>query len=191
MHDAAVRSVVALVFNYSVNGLLADPDTEFWTHVFDAYEEHGPSVDAESLGLIEGASAHLMGRVAYEGMAPAMTKGEHPWAPALNAGRKVVFSSTLTAPKWANTTVAAGDTATAMAELREGEGHLLVWGGIRMWRSLIALDLVDEWRISLYPFLTDRGTSLFHDLPVSYRLELVSTRTEAGGILELHYRRRR
>ena len=188
-----MRNVVALVFNYAVNGLLADPDTDFWTFAFQTLDEHGgPDHDRETLDLLEGASAHLMGRVAYEGMAPALsTNTEHPWFAALNTVPKVVFSTTMESADWNGTTIASGDTAEEMARLREGDGHLLVWGGVRLWRSLMALDLVDEFRISLYPFLTDRGTSLFHDLPASYRLDLVSHPADEAGVVELHYRRHR
>jgi hypothetical protein len=38
---AVMRDVVALVFNHSVNGLLADPDTEFWKFAFESLDEHG------------------------------------------------------------------------------------------------------------------------------------------------------
>jgi dihydrofolate reductase len=188
-----MRSVVALVFNYSVNGLLADPDTEFWKFVFESLDEHGgPDSDDETLGLLEGAAAHLMGRVAYEGMAKGMsTKTEHPWFTALNTVPKVVFSTTLQSADWSGTTICSGDLADEIARLKEGDGHLIVWGGVRLWRSLIALDAVDEFRISMYPFLTDKGTSLFHDLPASYALDLVSSSADAQGVVELHYQRRR
>lgn len=188
-----MRSVVALIFNYSLNGLLADPDTEFWRFVFSALDEHGgPDHDDETLGLLEGASAHLMGRGAYEGFVPNLsTNTEHPWFRAFDTVPKVVFSTTMQSADWAGTTVASGDLATEMARLKDGDGHLLVWGGVRLWRSLMALDLIDEFRISMYPYLTDRGTSLFHDLPASYRLDLVSSPSDDQGVIELHYRRHR
>jgi dihydrofolate reductase len=188
-----MRSVVALVFNYSLNGLLADPDTDFWTYAFETLEEEGgPSHDPGSLAFLEGAAAHVMGRVAYEGMAESMpTATDHPWFAALNTVPKVVFSSTLGTADWPGTTVVSGDTAAEMDRLRDGEGHLIVWGGVRLWRSLMALDLIDEYRISHYPFLSDKGTSLFHDLPASYRLDLVAAPADPQGVLELHYRRHR
>jgi dihydrofolate reductase len=188
-----MRSVVALVFNYSVNGLLADPDTEFWKFVFESLDEHGgPDHDEETMDLLNGASAHLMGRVAYEGLAKGMsTNTEHPWFTAMNTVPKVVFSKTLKSADWSGTTIASGDTAEEIERLKQGDGHLIVWGGVSLWRSLISLDLIDEFRISMYPFLTDKGTSLFHELPASYRLDLVSSPADAQGVVELHYKRHR
>jgi hypothetical protein len=64
-----------------------------------------------------------MGRTAYESISGSMTTStDHPFAPILNAARKVVFSRTLKTADWANTTIAAGDTAEEIDKLRQG-GH--------------------------------------------------------------------
>jgi dihydrofolate reductase len=134
-----------------------------------------------------------MGRTAYEGISVAMTTNtDHPFAPILNAARKVVFSRTLETADWANTTIAAGDTAEAIDKLKAGgDGYILVWGGVRLWRSLMQLDLIDELQVSLFPYVTGEGTRLFDGLPKSYRLDLVSSTASTNGILELQYRRHR
>jgi hypothetical protein len=65
----------------------------------------------------------------------------------------------------ANTTVAAGDTAEEIDKLRRGGGgHIVVWGGVNFWRSLMRLDLIDEFRLDLYPMLQARvpGCSTVH-----------------------------
>jgi dihydrofolate reductase len=189
-----MQKLVALVFNYSLNGLLADPDTDFWTYCFSLLDDHGgPDHDDESLDFLASASAHLMGRVAYEGMAANMpTATDHPWSGILNRGRKVVVSRTLTTADWANTTIVTGDTAEEIDALRrDGDGHIVVWGGVTLWRSLMRLDLMDEFRISMYPYLTSSGTVLFEDVPEGYRLDLVSSTPSTGGLIELHYRRHR
>jgi dihydrofolate reductase len=189
-----MRTLTALVFNYSLDGLLADPDTDFWRFCFGLLDEQGgPDDDEQTLDLLDGASAHVMGRVAYEGMARAMPNAtDNPWSDILNRGRKVVFSRTLTTPEWVNTTVATGDTAEEIDKLRSGgDGHIIVWGGVTMWRSLMDLDLIDDWRVSMYPFVTGVGTRLFDEAPRNYRLDLVSSVPNKYGILELHYRRHR
>jgi hypothetical protein len=61
-----MTTLVAFVFNYSLNGLLADPDTDFWTFCFSLLDAHGgPDRDAATLEFLGTASAHLMGRSAY------------------------------------------------------------------------------------------------------------------------------
>jgi dihydrofolate reductase len=189
-----MKKLVALVFNYSLNGLLADPDTDFWEYVFTALDEHGgPDHDDDTMAFLGGASAHLMGRDAYEGFVKNIpTSTTNPWTPILNAANKVVFSTTMRSAEWENTTIASGDTLAEVDRLRQGgDGHIVVWGGVTLWRSLMELDLIDEFRISMYPYLTSRGTLLFEDVPEGYRLDLVSAVPDSGGVVELHYRRHR
>lgn len=152
-----MRDVVALVFNYSLNGLLADPDTDFWTFAFELLDEHGgPDHDAATMAFLGGASAHLMGRRTYEQFSEGFAKSTtNPWTPIMNAGNKVVLSTTLQTADWEHTTIASGDTAEEIDRLRQGDGYVVVWGGVGLWRSLMRLDLIDEFRISLYPFIAN------------------------------------
>jgi dihydrofolate reductase len=56
----------------------------------------------------------------------------------------------------------------------------------------MALDLLDELHLSLFPYVAGEGTRLFDGVPSSYRLDLVSTTaSEPSGIVELRYRRHR
>jgi len=188
-----MRKLIATVFNYSLDGLLADEGTDFWDFCFGLLENREPD-DRAQLDFLRAAYAHIMGRTAYEGIAGSMTKTstDHPFAEILNAGRKVVFSRTLKSADWANTTIAAGDTAEEIDKLRlDGDGYIVVWGGVRLWRSLMQLDLIDEFQVSLFPYVAGEGTRLFEDVPKSYRLELVSSTASGNGIVELAYRRHR
>jgi dihydrofolate reductase len=190
-----MRKLIALVFHYSLNGLLADEGTEYFRFCFELLDEAGgASQDDESLDFLESAYAHVMGRKAYEGMAASLPANpDHPWSAIMNAGRKVVFSRTLETAEWANTTIASGDTVEEIDRLRHGgDGHIVVWGGVSLWRSLMRLDLIDEWHLGLHPWIADEGTQLFDDVPSSYRLDLISsTAFQQTGILELQYRRHR
>jgi len=187
-----MRKLIATVFNYSLDGLLADEGTEFWKFCFDLPENREPD-DPAQLVFLRSAYAHIMGRTAYEGISRSMTTStEHPFADILNTGRKVVFSRTLKTADWANTTIAAGETAAEIDKLRlGGDGHIVVWGGVSLWRSLMRLDLIDEFQLSLFPYVAGEGTRLFDDVPESYRLDLVSSTASRNGILELAYRRHR
>jgi len=188
-----MRKLIATVFNYSLDGLLADEGTDFWTFCFDLLENRAPD-DTAQLEFLRSAYAHLMGRTAYGAIAASMTTTatDHPFAPILNDARKVVFSRTLKTADWANTTIAAGDTTEEVDKLRlGGDGHIVVWGGVKLWRSLMELDLIDELHISLFPYVAGEGTRLFDGVPTSYGLELVSNTASRNGILELRYQRRR
>ena len=188
-----MRKLIATVFNYSLDGLLADEDTDFWKFCFSLPENNQPD-DPAQLEFLRGAYAHIMGRTAYEGTAQSMTTTvtDHPFADILNAGRKVVFSRTLKTAEWANTTIAAGDTAEEIDKLRQGgDGYIVVWGGVGLFRSLMQLDLIDELQVSMFPYIAGEGTRLFDGVPKSYALDLVSSTASESGIVELQYRRRR
>src|SRR5262245_2981473 len=188
-----MRKLIATVFNYSLDGLPADEGTEFWNFCFSLPENRDPDAPSH-LDFLQSAYAHVMGRTAYEGIAEAMTTtaADHPFAEILTAGRKVVFSRTMKTAEWANTTVAAGDTAEEIEELRRGgDGYIIVWGGVGLFRSLMQLDLIDELRVSVFPYISGEGTRLFAGVPSSYRLDLVSSTVSAGGIVELQYQRNR
>jgi dihydrofolate reductase len=189
-----MRKLIALVFNYSLNGLLAAEGTEYYRFCFELLDRHGGADRSEqTLDLLRNAHVHLMGRVAYEGMSKALPAApDHPWSSIINAGPKVVFSRTLKKADWNNTTIATGDTTEEIDKLRQGgDGHILVWGGVGLWRSLMRLDLLDELHVSQYPYVADEGVRMFDDVPKGYRLELISSTATRTGVLDLHYRRPR
>jgi dihydrofolate reductase len=72
-----------------------------------------------------------------------------------------------------------------------GDGHIVVWGGVNFWRSLMRLDLIDEFRLDLHPYVAGEGTRLFDDVPKSYRLDLVTSTEFSNGTVGLQYRRHR
>jgi dihydrofolate reductase len=190
-----MRKLIALVFHYSLNGLLADEGTEYFRFCFELLDQAGgASQDDESIDFLRSAHAHIMGRTAYDGMAKGLPSNpDHPWSDIMTAGHKVVFSRTLKTADWANTTIVSGDTTEEIDNLRRGgEGHIVVWGGVTLWRSLIQLDLIDEWHLGLHPYIANEGTQLFDDVPEGYRLDLISsTPFVQTGILELQYGRHR
>src|ERR1700730_5844408 len=188
-----MRKLIATVFNYSLDGLLADEGTEFWKFCFARPENREPD-DPAQLDFLQSAYAHIMGRTAYEAIARSMTTTttDPPFADILNAARKVVFSRTLKTADWANTTIAAGDTAEEIDKLRRGgDGHIVVWGGVSFWRSLMRLDLIDEFHVDLHPYVAGEGTRLFEDVPKNYRLDLVASTELSNGTVGLQYRRHR
>ena len=185
-----MRKLVARVFDYSLDGVIATEGTEFFQFCRDLPDD--PVEDATGSEFYAGADMHIMGRVAYQSMAsyfPAAT--DDPNAGPLNAARKVVFSRTLKVADWANTTIASGDLGQEVDQLRRGgDGYIVVSGGISFWRSLARLDLIDEYRVTLVPYLAGEGTRLFEDVGKSRSLDLVSSTAFSNG-LQLDYRRLR
>ncbi|HEY2551311.1 MAG TPA: dihydrofolate reductase family protein [Streptosporangiaceae bacterium] len=186
-----MRKLIARVFDYSLDGFVADEGTEYFEFCRDL-----PDDDAQldrTADLYERAYAHIMGRAVYEGMASYFpAAADHPYASALNSARKIVFSRTLKTADWASTTIAAGDTAEEIDRLRRGgDGHIIVSGGVSFWQSLLRLDLIDELRVTVFPYLAGEGTRLFADPGKPRQLHRVSSIAWSNGTVELEYRRDR
>ena len=64
-------------------------------------------------------------------------------------------------------------------------------GGLGFWKSLIERDLIDEYHITVFPYLAGSGARLFADLTEPPRLELVSYIPFKNGALQVTYRRTR
>ncbi|MGJ9421853.1 dihydrofolate reductase family protein [Aeromicrobium sp. CF3.5] len=107
----------------------------------------------------------------------------------LNSIDKYVVSSTLGDPEWSGTTVVDTDPMTAIADLKDRPGRdIVVTGSITLCHALIAADLVDEYRIYLYPSVQGGGRRLFpegHDQP---RLVVLDSIRFRSGIHLLTYR---
>jgi dihydrofolate reductase len=102
-----------------------------------------------------------------------------------------VFSRTLQTADWANTTIAAGDTAEEIDKLRQGGGHIVVYGDYSFWQSLMRLDLIDVFYLSLTPYVAGEGRRLFDNVGKYGPLDLVSSMPHSNGEIELEYRRHR
>jgi dihydrofolate reductase len=138
------------------------------------------------------AGAFLFGRRTYEMFAPywgAMDPGSHPIADAFNSKPKYLASRTVTAPRWANTTVLSGDLAAAVGELKSAPGgDLQVHGSGALIRWLLAHDLVDEITLIVIPVVVGAGERLFpHDGP-DLALELLESRADSRGVAVQVYR---
>ena len=91
---------------------------------------------------------------------------------------KYVVSSTLEDPDWNNTTVLAGDVVREVSKLKEElDGEIVVAGSIRLVRTLIENDLVDELRLMIYPVVLGAGERLFGEISGQKAVRLVEHRT--------------
>ncbi|MEV4360200.1 dihydrofolate reductase family protein [Nonomuraea sp. NPDC049625] len=142
--------------------------------------------------IYQRADAFLFGRWTYElfaGYWGTMDLGSGPIADALNTRPKYVASTTLTEPRWADTTVLSGDVAAAIAELKDKPGgELQVHGSGRLIRWLLENDLVDEMNLLIVPVVVGQGTRLFPDSGPDIALDLIDSRAFPKGITLQVYR---
>jgi len=151
--------------------------------------------DEESLEwsrkILRRAGAVLFGRVTYEGMASYWpgTEDADPFVrQRLNELPKIVFSSTLSKPSWANSVVERDDPSRAVARLKRRPGKALVVLGSSNLVSALARDgLVDEYRIRVQPVVLGAGRPLFIDQERRSHLKLVSAEPFKSGVVGLHY----
>jgi dihydrofolate reductase len=186
-----MKTLIARVFDTSADGVVADDEGEFFDFCRDLPDD--PAQIARTRSLYSGADLHLWGRNTYQGAASYFpTATDHPYADLVNAARKVVFSQTLDDPGWAGTVVNRGDLGQEVGRLKQdGTGYLLAHGGFDFWQSLIRLDLIDEFRLTVFPYVVGHGRRLFDCLEKPRRLDLVSSTTFSNGTVELQYRRPR
>jgi dihydrofolate reductase len=146
------------------------------------------------------ADAFLFGRRTYElfagywgaeerARAAAEDPGSHPITAALNTKPKYLASTTLTEPRWANTTHLSGDLAAAIRELKaDPGGELQVHGSGELIRWLLAHELVDEMILLVVPVLLGQGARLFPDAGPDIALDLVESRADSKGVVIQVYR---
>ena len=125
-----------------------------------------------------GAEAQLFGRRTYEFLAARWPSRAGDLADRLNEMPKYVVSSTLKDPDWNNSTVLAGDVMQEVSKLKqELDGEIVVAGSIRLVRTLIDHDLVEELRLMIYPVVRGAGERLFGETSDQRPVRLVETRT--------------
>jgi dihydrofolate reductase len=160
--------------------------------------------DNETMTLInetyQRADAFLFGRRTYElfagywgaeerARAAAEDPGNHPIAAALNTKPKYLASTTLTEPRWANTTHLSGGLAAAIGELKAKQaGELQVHGSGALIRWLLDHDLVDEINLLIVPVILGQGARLFPDAGPDIALDLIDSRTDSKGVTIQVYR---
>ncbi len=106
----------------------------------------------------------------------------------MNAMPKLVVSRSLEqAAEWKNSTVVQGDLAVAVQE-RKRTQDIMVMGSAGVIRTLMVSDLVDEYRLMVFPLILGEGTRLFPDGSAPVNLALVSAQT-VGPAVKLIYTR--
>lgn len=135
---------------------------------------------------IAQADAFLLGRRTYEifaGSWPNATDPNDPVANALNGLPKYVASRTLDRVDWNNSRLIEGDVAEGVAKLKALPGReLQVHGSGDFAQTLMDHDLVDEYRLMVYPVVLGAGRRLFRDGIVPHALKLIEAKTTASGI---------
>ena len=172
-----MRKIINSAF-ISLDGVTADPRS--WA-IFD------PDSAEEAVQALKAHDSMLMGRGTYEYFADVMPKQIGPYADAINAIRKYVFSSTLESADWNNSTIIRADVVTAVTELKQQDGRdLIMYGHGRLSRTLLEHLLVDEIRFSIHPVLRG-GRAAGGDSGQTLPLTLLGATPSPSGVVALTY----
>jgi class 3 adenylate cyclase/dihydrofolate reductase len=142
-------------------------------------------------GQAMSADAFLLGRRTWQIWAafwPTASGGDPEMTEKMNAVPKYVVSNTLKRADWNNSMILSGDVAAQVAKLKaQPGGELLVYGSPDLVDELLRHDLVDEFRLLVYPVILGSGKRLFRDPIDTHHLRLVSSRTFGSGVVLLTY----
>jgi dihydrofolate reductase len=171
-----------LHMSVSLDGFVGGEDgTIDWLTPPDGLD-HGAARHRFNLEMIGQAGLIIVGRGAYQQMAPAWSSSDSPMAQLINRLPKVVFSDSLEEVEWENARLNDAPLEEEIPRLKgESGGDIVVFGGGHIAHSLIRARLVDEYRLTVHPVALGSGISLMHGLPEPQRFELVGATVYADG----------
>lgn len=176
-----MRKIVVSEF-VSLDGVMEDPR---WTFRF-------PSDDRDKFKFDElaAADALLLGRVTYEGFAaawPQMEEQTGEYGAWMNGYPKYVVSTTLEDAGWNNSTIIK-NVAEEVFRLKEQPGKdILIFGSADLVNALMQHDLIDEYRLMVFPVVVGSGKRLFGEGSDTKALRLMDTKTFSSGAVVLTY----
>ena len=186
-----IRKVIASEF-VSLDGVVEDPS---WTFKFSSEEQERFKFDE-----LAASDALLLGRATYEEFAAAwpnmMEQYEGPrraalgeYAGMMNGYPKYVVSTTLEEPLgWNNSTIIKENVAEEILKLKRQPGRdVLVFGSADLVSALMRHDLIDEYRLMVFPVVVGKGKRLFGDGIDTKVLELVGKEMFGSGVVVLTY----
>lgn len=142
--------------------------------------------------VFEKAEAFLLGRFTYQTFAsywPKVTDHNDPVATALNRLPKHVATNTLKTVEWNNSTLVR-DVVNDVSRLKsQYNKELQVHGSAGLAQTLIAKDLIDEYRLLIYPVVLGRGKRLFGAGTIPAAMKLLDSRTTSTGVTILTFER--
>jgi dihydrofolate reductase len=184
-----VSRLIATEF-VSLDGVMEDPGgSEDFEHGGWSFKvERGEEGDKFKLDETLQSDALLLGRVTYQGFADAWPSRTGEFADKFNSMPKFVVSTTLEDPEWNNTTVIKGNVAEEVSKLKQRSGgDIVIHGSAQLVQTLLEDDLIDEYRLMVFPIVLGSGKRLFRDTDKATTLKLVDSKTVGAGVLILTY----
>ncbi|MCX5424815.1 dihydrofolate reductase family protein [Streptomyces sp. NBC_00078] len=181
-------SVIVIEF-VTLDGIVSDPDGSGGTPAGGWAFRHGPEAvagDKFRLGSTLDDGVMLLGRTTWQLFSRIWPGRDDPFATRMNAAPKLVASRSLTdVSAWANSRVIDGDLVDIV---KREEREVIVTGSLSVVRTLMAEELIDEYRLLTIPTVLGTGQRLFPDGVPHTDLECLSAE-RAGAAVLVQYRR--
>ena len=148
--------------------------------------------DDDMMGRVSESGPYelLLGRGTYEIFAAHWPYDEGPIADQLNSTRKHVASRTLDSVDWNNSTLITGDVAEYVAELKRRDGpEIQVHGSVGLIQTLLEHDLIDEYRLWIFPLVLGKGKRFFGAGTIPGGMKLVDSAVSKTGVTINTYER--
>jgi class 3 adenylate cyclase/dihydrofolate reductase len=190
--EVAMRRLIASEF-VTLDGVMEAPGHDQHPDGKNAWALRHTGEDQQRYKVdeLDAADAILLGRVTYEIFAafwPTAPKDEG-FADRMNSIPKYVVSRSLRTATWRNSTILSGNPVEEIAELkRQPGGDIMLYGSADLLNSLIEHDIIDEYRIMVFPVVLGSGKRLFREATDITHLQLVDTRNFESGVTVLTYR---
>lgn len=173
-----MRNLVVTEF-VSLDGVMENPG---WT--FPYWNDEIANFKGEESSA---SDALLLGRVTYEGFAAAWPESPDEGAAYFNGVRKYVVSTTLDSVEWNNSTLIKDNIVEEITKLKQQDGQdITVHGSATLVQTLMQHDLVDRYRLLVYPVVIGKGKRLFQE-DATATLKLVKTQAFSSGVTALIY----
>src|SRR6266566_2209465 len=157
-------SRVIVIEFVSLDGVMQDPDGNEGFRQGGWAFRYGPEAvtgDPFGLGEVLDTGALLLGRRTWQLFAGIWPGRDDPFSAKMNAMPKLVASCSLEhAAGWQNSAVLPGDLAEEAAKRKQAH-DIVVMGSASVVRALMAHDLVDEYRLLVFPLVLGEGARLF------------------------------
>jgi dihydrofolate reductase len=127
----------------------------------------------------------VLGRRTYDIFAAHWPRAtEEDGAKPLNDATKYVASRGHPTLEWSNSVLIEGDAAGGVAALKEEQGpELQVHGSGNLIQTLLRHDLVDEYRLWVFPVVIGSGKRLFSEGTIPSGLRLVDSKVSTTGVV--------
>jgi dihydrofolate reductase len=184
----SIMSVIVIQF-ITLDGVVSDPDGSAGTPTGGWAFRHGPEAiagDKFRLGDVLDDGVLLLGRTTWQLFSRLWPGRDDPFSTRMNTVPKLVASRTLTdASAWANSQIIDGDLVDAVTHERR---DVIITGSLSVVRTLMAQDLIDEYRLLTFPTILGTGRRLFPAAGLPAFLETLSTEQRGAAVLT-RYRR--